>query len=100
MGAEGITPGPDMVNEINEAGKDILTEVGERDLSALAFRSLEATDDEVTAARAELISRGLDPTIIDELNRRRDLDNPLSGARSFEIMDAARRAAKLEKDGE
>ena len=82
---EGPMPTPDMVNEINKTGEPVLAEMDDRRIASIAF-GYDSKPEEISAARDILTERGFDPTYVDNMNRRRDLDNPLSAAQSYEQM--------------
>jgi hypothetical protein len=75
----------ELADEISKAGEPLLTEVGEREVAAVAFGP-NSSPEEIVAARAELVSRGLDPDYVDGMNQRRDLDNPLSAGQAYDQM--------------
>lgn len=79
----------EIINEINEAASPVERELSLRNLCARAW-SFNVSTEEASLAKEVLKNLGYDPDYIDELNNRRDLDNPLSVSQCYDQLILAK----------
>jgi hypothetical protein len=83
---QGEGPSQEIVAEIDQAGANVEKELDARKLCSIAwgpYSSKEEADD----AKVALSELGYNPGVVDEKNGRRDFDNPLSAAQSFDQLE-------------